>query len=171
MDLLHFDPEPLYFEDPLPDGVLALIESAGEHYGTPEAERALSAAAERAPDHLLVLVARYRYHFYRHQMDEADDVVWHAIAVSATRVGLPADGDRLDGKAVAEAARISMTLTRFYLSALKAAAYIRLRRGNISGAMKLLQPLVEIDEADRLGSKVLLDVARAAEDLSQSEAT
>ena len=172
MDLLHFDPEPLYFEDPLPDGVMALIESAGESYGTPQAEHALASAAERAPDHLLVLVARYRYHFYRHQMDEAADVVWHAISVSGARISLPANGEDLDSERVAAAARISMTLTRFYLSALKAAAYIRLRQGDIAGAVALLQPLVQIDAADRLGSKVLLDLARAAEDeLSKTTAT
>ena len=65
-----------------------------------------------------------------------------------------------------------MTLTRFYLSALKAAAYIRLRQGDIAGAVALLQPLVQIDASDRLGSKVLLDVARAAEEeLSKTTAT
>ena len=38
MDLLHFDPEPLYFDDPLPEGVMELVERAGEFYGAPEAE-------------------------------------------------------------------------------------------------------------------------------------
>ena len=123
MDLLHFDPEPLYFEDPLPDGVLELIERAGEHYGAPEAEQALAEAGLKGPDHLPVL---------------------------------------------GTAAHRSMTLTRFYLSALKAAAYIRLREGDINGAIQILQPLVQIDDADRLGSKVLLDVARAAEEASQT---
>lgn len=166
MDLLHFDPEPLYFEDPLPEGVLALIERAGEHYGAPEAEEALTEAAQRAPDHLLVLVARYRYHFYRHQMAEAEAVVWHAIAVSGERVGLPATGTGFDTEQVAAAGQRSMTLTRFYLSALKGAAYIRLRQGETAAAIALLEPLVRIDAADRLGSKVLLDVARAVEDPS-----
>lgn len=168
MDLLNFDPEPLYFEDPLPEGVLALIERAGEYYGAPEAETALAEAGARAPDHLLVLVARYRYHFYRHQIDEAAIVVWHAIAVSGARIGLPASGTGLDAEQVAAAGRRSMTLTRFYLSALKAAAYIRLRQGDIAGATALLEPLVSIDAADRLGSKVLLDVARAAADPSST---
>lgn len=163
MDLLHFDPEPLYFEDPLPEGVLALVEQAGERYGTPEAEQALERAAEQAPDHLLVLVARYRYHFYRHQMAEAETVVRHAIAISGGRIDLPADGRGLASPEVVAAGAISMTLTRFYLSAVKALAYIRLRLGDISGAIALLQPLVRIDDADRLGSRVLLDVALAAE--------
>ncbi|MPN45477.1 hypothetical protein SDC9_193044 [bioreactor metagenome] len=97
-------------------------------------------------------------------MDEAASVVWHAIAVSGKRVGLPASGMGLDATAVAAAGKLSMTLTRFYLSALKAAAYIRLRTGDVGGAIALLEPLVSIDEADRLGSKVLLDVARATEE-------
>ncbi len=166
MDLLHFDPQPLYFDDPLPDGVLELIEAAGECYGEPEAEALLERAHTAAPDHLMVLVARYRYYFYRHRLAEADAVVWQAVACVAARLGLPADGRGLDEDAIANAAARSMTLTRFYLSALKAAAYVRLRRNEIPAAVRLLETLVRVDQADRLGGQALLDIAHA----HQSEA-
>lgn len=161
MDLLHFDPQPLYFEDPLPEGVHDLIEEAGRHYGQPEAEALLARAAAAAPDHLVVLVARYRYFFYQHRIAEAQDVVWHAIAVSGAQLGLPADGTGLSPAKVAAAAKVSMTLTRFYLSSIKAAAYVKMRLDEIPAAIALLQALVEIDEADRMGGKVLLDIAHA----------
>ncbi len=163
MDLLHFDPQPLYFDDPLPEGVLELIEGAGACYGEPEAEGLLARAAAAAPDHLMVLVALYRYHFYRHQMDKSEAIVWRSIAVSGARVGLPADGQGLNEALIVAAARESMTLTRFYLSALKAAAYIKLRLGQIHDAVGLLETLVRVDDADRMGGKALLDIARAAE--------
>ncbi|THF59374.1 hypothetical protein [Pseudothauera rhizosphaerae] len=159
MDLLHFDPEPLYFDDPLPEGVLALLEAAGERYGEAEAETLLEQAHAAAPDHLMVLVARYRYFFYRHRLAEADAVVWQAVAVVAARLGLPADGRGLDEERIAAAAQRSMTLTRFYLSALKAAAYVRLRRGETAGAVRLLETLVRVDQADRLGGQALLHIA------------
>jgi hypothetical protein len=161
MDLLHFDPEPLYFDDPLPDGVLELIEAAGDCYGEPEAEALLEQAHSAAPDHLMVLVARYRYYFYRHRLDEADAVVWQAVASVAVRLDLPRDGRGLEAEAIAAAGARSMTLTRFYLSALKAAAYVRLRRNDIPGAVRLLETLVRIDQADRLGGQALLDIAHA----------
>lgn len=161
MDLLHFDPQPLYFDDPLPEGVHDLIEDAGRHYGQPEAEALLERAAASAPDHLVVLVARYRYYFYQHRIAEAEAVVWQAIAVSGAALGLPADGADLRPAAVAVAARRSMTRTRFYLSSIKAAAYVKMRLGEIPAAIALLQALVAIDEADRLGGKVLLDIAHA----------
>lgn len=161
MDLLHFDPQPLYFEEPLPEGVHELIEDAGRHYGQPEAEALLDRAAALAPDHLVVLVARYRYYFYQHRLTDAQAVVWHAIAVSGAPLGLPADGRHLAPDAVAAAARRSMTRTRFYLSSIKAAAYVKMRRGEIPAAIALLQTLVAIDDADRLGGKVLLDIAHA----------
>lgn len=161
MDLLHFDPQPLYFDDALPEGVQALIEGAGECFAEPEAETLLERAHALAPEHLVVLVARYRFYFYRHRLTEAQAVVWEAVASAGRRLGLPADGRALDAAAVAAAAAQSMTLTRFYLSALKAAAYVRLRIGDISGAVRLLEDLVRIDEADRLGGQALLDIAHA----------
>ena len=169
MDLLDFDPEPLYFEDPLSSEVTALLDRAAEHYGSPEAESALAEAARLAPDHLLVLVARYRYHFYRHQLAQAREVVWHAIKVSAARVGLPPDGCDLSEPSMQTAAKRSMTTTRFYLSALKAAAYIDLRQGRLRDAIALLETLVNVDDADRMGGRVLLDVALDAANPSPTD--
>lgn len=169
MDLLHFDPQPLYFEDPLPEGVHDLIEEAGRHYGQPEAEALLDKAAALAPDHLVVLVARYRYYFYQHRIVEAQAVVWQAIAVSGAALGLPADGRDLGPDAIAVAARQSMTLTRFYLSSIKAAAYVKMRLDEIPAAIALLQALVAIDEADRMGGKVLLDIAHARQNGSSDD--
>ena len=161
MDLLHFDPQPLYFEEPLPDTVHALIEEAGLCFGEPHAEVLLEEAAALAPDHLVVQVARYRYHFYRHHLDEATAIAQQVIASVGRRLGLPADGRGVDPAGVAAAAAQSMTLTRFYLSALKALAYLRLRQGDTAGAVRLLETLLAIDAADRLGGRALLDIAHA----------
>jgi len=161
MDLLHFDPQPLYFDEPLPDAVHELIEEAGLCFGEPRAQALLRQAAALAPAHLVVQVARYRYHFYRHQLDEATAIAQQVIADVGARLGLPADGRGVDAAGVTAAAAQSMTLTRFYLSALKALAYLRLRLGDTAGAVRLLETLLAVDAADRLGGRALLDIAHA----------
>jgi hypothetical protein len=161
MDLLHFDPQPLYFDEPLPDAVRELIEEAGLAYGEPRAQTLLQQAAALAPDHLVVLVALYRYHFYQHDLDTATAVAQRVIAHVGARLGLPEDGRDVGAAGVAAAAAQSMTLTRFYLSALKALAYLRLRRGDTAEAVRLLETLLAVDAADRLGGRALLDIAHA----------
>ena len=71
MDLLDFDPEPLYFDDPLPPEVEALLRAAADGYAEDEAEAHLMRAYFLAPEQLTVLVALYRYFYYRHALDEA----------------------------------------------------------------------------------------------------
>ncbi len=163
MDLLDFDAQPLWFDGPLPAGVEALIAEAGRAYGEPRAQALLDEAAARAPGHPVVQVARYRYHFYRHERGAAAAVAGELLADTGRRLGLPDDPLALDAAGVARAAAQSMTLTRFYLSTAKALAYLAMRRDELGGAVRLLETLVAVDPADRLGARALLDIARARE--------
>jgi hypothetical protein len=52
-----------------------------------------------------------------------------------------------------------MTIVRFYLLALKGAAYLELRLGKEDNAVLRLKKILELDSEDRLGAKVLLNVA------------
>lgn len=159
MDLIDFDAQPLYFDEALPAGVLDLIEAAGAHYGEPEAEALLARAHTAAPTHLLVQVARYRYFFYNHRLAEAEQVVWHVIGIAAARLNLPASGYGITRVEFDSAVADSMTLTRFYLSAVKAAAYLKMRSGDLPMAITLLEGIVSLDSADRLGAVSLLKIA------------
>jgi len=160
MDLIDFEAQPLYFDEALPPGVLELVEAAGARYGEPEAEALLARAHAAAPTHLLVQVARYRYFFYNHRLAEAEQVVWHAIGIAAERLRLPASGYGITRVEFGSAVADSMTLTRFYLSAVKAAAYLKMRSGELAMAITLLEGIVSLDPADRLGARSLLEVAR-----------
>ena len=171
MDLLDFDAQPLYFDEPLPEAVMQLIEQAAELYGEPEAEALLTRAHETAPEHLVVQVARYRYYFYTHRLAEAETVAWHVIALVATRLDLPLDGRRISLSAFGHAVAASMTLTRFYLSALKAVAYLKMRRRDLAGARVLLENIVALDPADRLGCQVLLRITQEYEDAEDARDT
>ena len=65
MDLQDFEAQALYFEEVMPDGVDALINRASELYSEGEAEGPLLSALALAPESMTVLVALYRFFYYR----------------------------------------------------------------------------------------------------------
>lgn len=134
---------------------------AATHYGEPEAELSLLRAYFLEPEHLTVLVALYRYFYYRHGYSEALLVADRAIRLTAERLGITPDWRKLTkgdlGKAVLE----SMTLTRFLLLALKGSGYLELRLGEAAGALERFEKVVELDTSDRLGMSELVSLARA----------
>ena len=71
MDLLDFEAESLYFDEPLKQEAQRCIEQAAASYGTVQAEGLLMRAYFLEPEHPSVLVALYRYFYYRHQLADA----------------------------------------------------------------------------------------------------
>jgi hypothetical protein len=164
MDLLAFEPEPLYFEQPLPEAVLALLTEAGACYGSDEADSLLDQAQAKAPEHPMVWVALYRNHFYRHRLPQACTVGWQVIAHLALQTSLPGPEQlNADPKSALSALvpDMPMTVLRFYLSTLKGIALMDLRLGNLAPALALLEAIVQIDTEDRLGCRALYEVANA----------
>lgn len=162
MDLQDFDGEELYFDEPIDAEVEQLLHQAGEEYGSESAEEKLLRARELAPEHPLVLVALYRYFYYRHRLDESLEVAEQALRITAHRLGLPEDWRQLTKTHVAEGAKQSMTRVRFYLFALKGAGFLELRLGRYPSALERLELLAMLDESDRLGVRPLIEVAKEA---------
>lgn len=158
MDLMEFDLANLYFDEPTPPGVEALIQEAGQVYGTEVAESLLHKAYFLAPESLLVLVALYRFYFYQHRLEDSLLVADRAMRLVARRLELPSEWQRIHLDHVGHAVMRSMGLTRFYLHVLKAAGYIHLRLERLETGRAMLEKLVELDTQDRLGAKALLDV-------------
>ena len=73
MDLLDFTGEDMYFDHPPPAEVDELIAAAAEQYGTDAAEHSLMRAYFLAPEHLSVLVALYRFFYYRQRYPGCPD--------------------------------------------------------------------------------------------------
>ena len=161
MDLLDFDGEEMYFDHPPSPTVEDLLAKAALHYGEMEAELSLLQAYFLEPEHLTVLVALYRYFYYRHRYAEAFVVAERAIARTATQLGLSADWHALSKKDLGSAVLVSMTLTRFLLLALKGAGYLKLRLGDPAGALERFEKVVEMDTEDRLGMSDLVSLAKA----------
>ncbi len=158
MDLLDFEAQQLYFDEPLSERVVALLNQAAENYGSVAGERDLLRAWFMAPESLSVLVAMYRNYYYQHRLDDAAEVARRALAVSGGSIDFPADWRQLQFHHLSKAVVVSMSMVRFYLLALKALGYLQLRMGNIEEGRQMLQTVVALDSSDRLGAGTLLEV-------------
>lgn len=160
MDLQEFDGQDLYFDKKMPAEVEHLILLASHTYGSTEAEEYLRKAFFLAPDNLSVLVALYRYYYYQHDYESALTVAGHALKFSGREIDFPDDWQRLTMSHIGVGAIKSMSMVRFYLISLKAAGYISLRLAKYNEAQAMLNKVVELDAADRLGAAALLAVAQ-----------
>ena len=168
MDLLDFDGEQMYFDRPVNARVDVLLQDAAARYGELEAEHSLLMAYFLEPEHPTVLVALYRYFYYRHRYADALIVADRAIGLSAVQLQVPTDWRTLSRDDLDRAAALSMTLTRFLLLALKGAGYLELRLGDAAGALERFEKVAEMDTCDRLGMSELVSLARAKVARSQA---
>jgi tetratricopeptide (TPR) repeat protein len=170
MDLLDYTTDSLYYEEDLPTPETAeLLRQAAEGYGAGEAEPALLRAYFLQPENLTVLVAVYRYFFYRHQLEDALRVADRLLRITAGRLGLDPDWRALSQAGLGPAVQTSIALTRFHLAGLKAAGYLQLRLGDFAEALARLRKVQELDSADRIGALALLRLAEEYHERHKAE--
>ncbi|AFL76101.1 hypothetical protein [Thiocystis violascens] len=162
MDLLDFAAEDMYFDEPVSPEVEALLLDAAQRYGEGSAEASLLQAYFLEPEHLTVLVALYRYFYYRQQYRESLIVADRAIGIVSSRLGLTVRWQDLSEADLGRSVQVSMTLTRFLLLALKGSGYLLMRLGEHRDALARFEKIAEIDTSDRLGITELLTMARAS---------
>jgi len=137
--------------------VQALVDAAAKAWGDEtRAEALLAEASLRAPDHAAVLIARYRFYFYRNRLADALMVARECLSKAARDIRAPRDW-----RAV-EATHANFDsydiLPRFYLFTLKGYAYLNMRLGNLGEGAQALDKLQHLDPADRLNGSVLREV-------------
>lgn len=169
MDLLDFDGRNLYFDEPLPAVVEALLHQAAAAYGAGGAELPLLRAHLLAPRNLTVLVALYRFYFYQHRLEDALLVAERACRAAGEPIGFPADWARLSMAHLQVAVARSMGSVRFYLLALKAAGLLCLRLGRAAEGRERLRKVRSMDAPDRLGAGALLQALDAWADESDHD--
>lgn len=156
MDLQDFEAQLLYFDLSVAPEVTQLIKQGAEAYAEGDAEPYLQRAYAIAPDNLSVLVALYRFYYYQHRYQEALTIAYKAMAVVAPGIYFPEHWSQLTFNHLSYGVLQSFTMVRFYLLALKGAAYLNLRLGNIEEGVIMLNKVAEYDSNDRLGAKSLL---------------
>ena len=158
MDLLSFDAEPLFFDHPPAEEVVQLLQRAAENYGDGQTEADLQHAYCLAPDHLMVLVALFRYYVYQQRFLEALAISQQAREVIRQPLEWPRDWRALNEAFLGSNHTKSMVMVRFYLLCLKGEAYLYARLGESEKGISLLEKVIEIDSNDHLKATALLAV-------------
>ena len=171
MDLLSFDTKPLFFDNPPSEEVVQLLQQAAENYSDGQAEADLQRAYHLAPDHLMVLVALFRYHVYQQRFPEAIDISQQAREVIRQKLDLPHDWHALSEAHFFSSHENNMVMVRFYLLCLKGEAYLYARLGELEKGIAFLEKIIEIDSKDCLGAAALLAVINGQEALRHVETT
>jgi tetratricopeptide (TPR) repeat protein len=159
MDLLDFDAKELYFEEACPIQVSTLLQQAAHAYSEGLSELPLLQAYFYTPEDLNVLVGLYRFFYYQHRYHDALIVAERAMMISARRLQL----NTWESLTPTQLENITNSpLLRFYLLALKGAAYLHLRLENLAQGKAILEKLIQLDPKDRLGASALLHVVNEA---------
>jgi len=146
----------------LPAEAESLLRKAGRAYAQDEiAEHYLWEARKLAPDHAAVLIAYYRFYFYKGRLREALGIARKCLVKAAIDMELPPRLIYNWRKVRPEDAQFSTydaVLPRFYLFTLKGYAYLQMRLGNLAEGREAAIKLLELDPGNKLGGKVLLEV-------------
>lgn len=156
MDLQDFESQQLYFDKPNSEAVDRWILEASKVYAEGKAEPLLLKAFAKEPDNLTVLVALYRFYYYQHRYEEAINIAYRAMAVTAPMIAFPENWSEIRQDHLAMGVMRSFTMVRFYLLALKGCAYLHLRLNRIETGVKMLNKVIAMDSKDRLGARALL---------------
>ena len=154
---LHSD---ITFGFGLPAGVERLLQLAASRVASnTESLEALNQAKALAPDQIEVLVALYKFHCYRGDINLAEEYAEQALLESARQGGFDSKWECLDaGSTNWDEPRGP---ARNYLYSLKALAFISLRQGRLDEAGHLLSALRRLDPNDRVGGAVVGELAEA----------
>jgi len=158
MDLLDFEAQGLYFEQPDVAGVEELIATAAENYANGDAELSLLKAYFLAPESLNVLVALNRFYYYQHRLEEALTATTKALTVIRPAIAFPEDWQNLQTSHITDAPADLLTHVRMYLFTLKAVGFLNMRLKNLDLSQAIFEKLVELDSKDRIGAQGLLEL-------------
>ena len=171
VDLLDMSGTELYFDEPVAPEISALLEEARSGVEPETAEALLKEALLKAPDDLTVIVAIYRFYYFRHDFSATLEIADLAMQAAGRRLNIPGDWRALTAADIDRAGAANMALLRFYLWALKGAGYLLMRLGRMDEATLPLETLCRLDVADRIGGAGLLALARETIDSPDRERT
>lgn len=128
-----------------------------------QASALLDEAEALAPDHPAVLIARYRFHFYGHRLQQARAIATQALKLARRALRREMLG-QVDVSPVPSDEQVRFdAAVRFYLFSLKGHAYLCLRLGDIGEGRLALDELRRLDPNDRLGGSLLAEVLQRAD--------
>lgn len=145
------------FDADIPEEILAILGDAEAPYSRSEqAEAALRAAVEQAPDNLALRMSAYSFYFYANRLTEAMPHAEACLAIAAKALGVPADWREVgpDSAAFSEPERPQ----RVYLKSMVALGYCQARLGDRGGGAALLRKAASLDPQDQIGAADLANL-------------
>ncbi|TIX52135.1 hypothetical protein E5222_03970 [Alteraurantiacibacter aquimixticola] len=140
------------------------LDKAAERYHlTDVAETHIYSAADIAPDHAAVLIAFYRFYFYKGRLSEALNIARSCMRKAMELSVLGDDWRRVEATD-ADFSDCGALLPRFFLFSLKGYAYLNLRLGKLDEGREAAEKLLALEPRDRIGAQVLIDVLNAMEE-------
>jgi tetratricopeptide (TPR) repeat protein len=110
-----------------------------------------------APGHAAVLIALYRFYFYKGRLLDALEVAQRCLIKAAHDNNLNENWQRVQ-PTDADFGSYDAVLPRFYLFTLKAYGYLLMRLGQQEESQAALKKMLELDPSDKLNATVLLKV-------------
>jgi hypothetical protein len=143
---------------------VAAVTTASALWDEPErAEAVLLKAMEDWPNSEAVLIALYRFYFYRGELSKALALAERCIEHGARGIGIDPDWRRVVAADI-DFGDFSLPRHRFYLFSLNAYGYLLARLGRMADSEQALSAVMRLDPHDRIGSAQLLGVVRAGPD-------
>ena len=142
----------------------AAVSAASACWHEPErAEALLQQALADTPDSEIVLIALYRFYFYRGELSKALTLAERCIEHGAHELGIDPDWRKVVSTQI-DFGDFSLPRHRFYLFSLNAYGYLLARLGRMDDSEEALCAVMRLDPHDRIGSAQLLGVVRAGPD-------
>jgi len=149
--------KPVYFSaHPTRDLALFLIRAEQEPDISTRG-RLLRHAVNEWPQELDAHILLYKFLFFHGRHLEAERAVLAAMSEAARQGGFSRNYRRLKPQTADWLENPSMS--RVYLFSLKALGVVRLRRGRVADAERVLTKLLELDPQDEIGGRNFLDIA------------
>lgn len=143
---------------------VAAVAAASTLWDEPErAEALLLQALDDAPESEAVLIALYRFYFYRGELNKALALAERCIEHGARDIGIDPDWRQIVATDI-DFGDFSLPRHRFYLFSLNAYGYLLARLGRMEQSEQALSAVMRLDPHDRIGSARLLGVVRAGPD-------
>ena len=161
-NIIPIDDQPAFFSDYTPPDLAKRLGVANAAPNEEMKEALLRGAVAAWPSGLDAHIALYKFYFRTARYRDAEKAVWAALREAARQGGFtrnyrvltPADADWLEDHAV----------SRLFLFSLKALGVIRLRRGRIALAKRVLEKLLALDPHDEIGGGAFLSTTEGFDD-------
>ncbi|MBY6239997.1 hypothetical protein [Methylosinus sp. Sm6] len=134
-----------------------LREAALSYHSGDVAEQHLFEARRIAPTHVAVLIALYRFYFYKNRLEDTLEIARTCLTRAAIDNSLPLDWREVRrGDAAFDS--YDAVLPRFFMFVLKGYAYLQLRLGEYEEGREAANKLLELDPTDKVGATLLISV-------------